>query len=232
MGGQERREAIVKAVEDSTSALADLFEREATRFFTENDLVCCFHRLVHDALAGLGAATVPDSDGRPHALVHCEYPTPFRSDMGRRRFAVRTDDERTPGGGKYRRGRFDVAVLNPSFVGGHPYATIKGQNYAAFRSAVLTGLAEADPIVLYGVEFVFCRDEIKPSRGGEWEKAANQFVAGVRQDAAKLTAAVATAGYMHRATLLAFVKGTTGKVMESIRSGLDGLPSVRLTTAQ
>lgn len=44
----------MKAVEDSTSALADLFEREGTRFFTENDVGCCLHRLLHDNLAGLG----------------------------------------------------------------------------------------------------------------------------------------------------------------------------------
>lgn len=226
-----RRAAIVGAVEGATAALTDLFEREATRFFTENDLVCGFHRLLTEALSGIGEGTVPDLDGRPHGLVHCEYPTPFRCDMGGGRFEVKADDVRTPGGGKYRRGRFDVAVLDPWFVGSYRYAAVKGQDYTAFRSAVASRMAAADPIVLYGVEFVFCRDEIKPSKGEEWQQAANRFVAGVRQDAAKLTAAVATPGYMLRAVLLAFVKGTTDRVLGPIRRGLDGLPMVRLVTA-
>ncbi len=231
MSEEERRADIQRAVENSISAIVDLFEKEATRFFTENDLVCCFQRMLHEAVDEMGVATVLDLDGKPHNLIHCEYPTPFRCDMGGKRFEIKTDEDRTPGGRKYRRGRFDVVVLNPSFIGKHSYSAIKGQNYAAFQSAVLTGRAEADPIVLYGIEFVFCRDEIKPSKGEDWEKAANDFVAKVCQDAKKLRAAVEAGGYMSRATMLAFVKGTGGKVMESITRNLDGLPSVVLTKA-
>ena len=193
--------------------------------------MCCFHRLLHENLAGLGLATVCDKDKQPHGLIHCEYPTPFRCDMGNEQFEVKADDLRTPGGSKYRRGRFDVAVLNPSFVGSHPYATIKGQDYAGFRSAVVSRMVAADPIVLYGIELVFSRDEIKPSKGEEWEQAANRFVAGVRQDAAKLAAAVATTGFLHRAILLAFMKGTSGEVMQTIRRQLESVPLVRLITS-
>lgn len=231
MDEQERRQSIVGAAEAATVTLIDLFEREATRFFTENDLVCCFHRLLHENLARLGLATVCDKDKRPHGLIHCEYPTPFRCDMGNGRFEVMADDLRTPRGSKYRRGRFDVAVLNPSFVGSHSYATIKGQDYAGFWSAVVSRMVAADPIVLYAIELVFSRDEIKPSKGEEWEKAANRFVAGVRQDAAKLAAAVATTGFLHRAILLAFLKGTSGEVMQTIRRQLESVPLVRLITS-
>jgi hypothetical protein len=231
MGDDERREKIVEAVEGAVSTLVSLFEREPTRFFTENDLVCCFHRMLHEALAGTGLATAPDRDGKPHNLIHCEYPTPFRCDMGGKRFEIKPDDARTPGAKKYRRGRIDVAVLNPSFIGKHSYVTVKAQHYDTFRSAVLEAPSVDVPVALYGVEFVFCRDEIKPSRGGDWEKAAREFVAKVRQDTAKLRAGVAVTGFMTKGAMLAFVKGTTGRVMEAIHRSLIALPCVRLTTA-
>ena len=231
MGESEQREAIIGAVDSAISTLLDLFKNEPTRFFTENDLVCCFHRMLHEKLTRLEQATAPDQDHKPHNLIHCEYPTPFRCDMGENRFEIKSDDARTPGGRKYRRGRFDVAVLNPSFIAKHPYATVKAQNYDAFRSAVLSKLSVDVPVVLYGVEFVFCRDEIKPSRGGDWEKAAKDFVAKVRQDTAKLRAGVAVMGFMMKGAMLAFVKGTTGKVMDTITHSLSAEPCVQLTIA-
>jgi hypothetical protein len=231
MDESDQREEITGAVESAISALLDLFKNEPTLFFTENDLVCCFHRMLHEELTRLGRATATDKDHKPHNLIHCEYPTPFRCDMGSKRFEIKADDARTAGGKKYRRGRFDVAVLNPSFIGKHPYASVKAQHYDVFRSAVLSELSVDVPAVLYGVEFVFCRDEIKPSRGGDWEKAAKEFVAKVRQDTAKLTAGVATTGFMGEGAMLAFVKGTTGRVMDTISRSLDAVPSVQLTNA-
>lgn len=225
------QQAITDAVDRSITALVDLFQGEPSRFFTENDLVCCFHRMLHGELSGLGLDTVLDKDGLPHGLIHCEYPTPFRCDMGGKRFQIKTDEDRTPGGRRFKRGHFDVVTLNPEFIRRHSYAAIKGQNYALLRSAVLPSLDTAEPLALYGVEFVFCRDEIKPSRGKDWQKAARGFVETVRQDWAKLAASLAVTGFMRRAVMLAFLKGTSGSVLDSIRSGLQGLSGVRLTTA-
>lgn len=231
MGVSEQRKEIIGAVDGAISTILDLFKKEPTRFFTENDLVCCFHRILHDNLTAMGQATCPDRDHKPHNLIHCEYPTPFRCDMGEKRFEIKTDDARTPGGKKYRRGRFDVAILNPSFIGKHPYATVKAQHYETLRSAVLTGLSVDAPVVLYGVEFVFCRDEIKPSRGGDWEKAAKEFVAKVQQDTAKLRAGVAVTGFMTKGIMLAFVKGTSGRVLDTISRSLSEAPCTQLTIA-
>lgn len=225
------QQAITDAVVRSITALVGLFRDEPSRFFTENDLVCCFHRMLHGELAALGLDTVNDGDKLPHGLIHCEYPTPFRCDMGGKRFEVKSDEERTPGGGNYKRGHYDVVVLNPAFVRRHPYSIIKGQHYARLRSAVLPKLDAAEPLALYGVEFVFCRDEIKPSRGRDWERAAQAFVDTVTQDSAKLDASVALAGFMKRSVMLAFLKGTSGRVLDSITAGLRGLPGVTLTTA-
>jgi len=223
------QQAIIDAVDRSITALVALFQGEPSRFFTENDLVCYFHRMLHGALSGLGLDTVLDKDGLPHSLIHCEYPTPFRCDMGGKRFQIQADEDRTAGGRKFKRGHFDVVALNPTFVRRHSYAAIKGQNYALLRSAVLPTLDAAEPLALYGVEFVFYRDEIKPSRGKDWEKAARGFVESVRQDWAKLAASLVVTGFMRQAVMLAFLKGTGGRVLASVTIGLQGLSEVRLT---
>jgi hypothetical protein len=179
------QQAIIEAVDQSIQTISDLFAKEATRFFTENDLVCCFHRLLHDRLELLDMGSAKDQDKLPHNLIHCEYPTPFRCDMKGKAFQARMDDETTPNKGKYSRGHYDVVVLNPTFVRNHSYSAIKGQTYAVFQATVLPSLSQDDPAFLYGLEFMFSRDEIKPSRGSDWEKAAKDFVAKVLQDAAK-----------------------------------------------
>ena len=222
---------ITSAVEESISTLVGLFEKEPTRFFTENDLVCCFHRMLHEKLTNLGRATAFDKDENPHNLIHCEYPTPFRCDMGGSRFEVKTDDDPTPGGKKYRRGMFDVVVLNPSFVARHSYGVVKSQTFATFQEVVQPSLIVTEPVVHYGIEFVFRRDEIKPSRGGNWELAAKAFIAEVHQDAAKLTEASRKDGFMNKAVTLVFVKGTTGKVMDLIESSVQKPPLIRLSMA-
>jgi hypothetical protein len=223
-----QRKDIIRAVQTCVSTLKSTFETEPTRFFTENDVVCVFHRLVHEALSVLGLGTVKDREGNPHSLVHCEFPTPFRCDMREGKFGAKADDDRTPSGGKYSRGHFDVVVLDPAFVAGHTYQVIKAQDYEGFCSAVQSDLDGADPVVLYGVEFVFCRDEIKRSRGLDPDRAANAFVAEVRQDADKLAEARRRPGFMRDGVMLAFVKGSSGPVMEVIRRQLDAMPGVDL----
>jgi len=216
---------IVDAVDCSITTLAELFRKEPTRFFTENDLVCCFHRILYNSLESLGMVTANDKDGHPHDLIHCEYPTPFRCDMKNKGFQVRTDEDTTPKKGKYRRGHYDVLVLNPTFVRSHSYSAIKGQTYALFKSTVLPSLSQDEPAFLYGIELVYCRDEIKSSTG----KA--RFMAEVLQDVAKLNQSIANSAIMKKAKMVAFLKGTTGEVLDAIRHDLNNVTGVMLATA-
>jgi hypothetical protein len=151
--------------------------------------------------------------------------------MGDYRFVVKGDDDLTPGGRKYRRGHFDLAVVDPAFVKAHPYHIVKAQDYEEFRPTVLDRLDGTNPVLLYGVEFVFCRDEIKPSRGADREKAAKAFVAEVDQDAAKVAEAMRRPGFMRAGKTLAFVKGTGDPVMEMIRHHMTTVPGAQLHTA-
>jgi len=56
----KRQEDIINAVDQSIEALIDVFEKGPTRFFTENDLVCCFHRLLHNSLEALKLPPILD----------------------------------------------------------------------------------------------------------------------------------------------------------------------------
>ncbi len=227
----EVQDQIINAVDCSIEALVALFQSEPTRFFTENDLVCCLHRLLGDSLDTLGVANVRDKDGLPHNLIHCEYPTPFRCDMKNMRFQLRSETDRTPKGKKYKRGHYDIVLLNPTFLARHSYSAIKCQDYDEYLLSIASVLLPDEPFVLYGIELDFSRDTIKPSRGKDWEKGGRAFVTEVAQDSAKLAASVAVPGFMKKAAMLAFTKGTSGKVMDLIRTGLQAVPSARLVVA-
>ncbi|MFM2219583.1 MAG: hypothetical protein RL240_3901 [Planctomycetota bacterium] len=220
---------IINAVDKSISDLAGLFEREPTRFFTENDLVCCLHHILCGYLDVLGVATVNDKNNYPHSLVHCEFPTPFRCDMKIKVFEVKSDSDRTENGGKYKRGHFDVVVLNPEFVERNSYTEIKCQNYADFRASSI--LSPDRPMILYGIELVFSREPIKQSRGKDKDAAVRAYVAEVAQDAAKLRASVAIPGFMQKASMLTFTKGTTKSMIDLIQAGLRDTPIAKLIYA-
>lgn len=226
-------EAICQGVEETIAVLADLFTRESTRFFTEADILCHFRRLLENILIRLGVATILDADGHPHSLVHSEFPTPFRCDMGDKRFSVKTDEDRTPRHGKFQRGHYDVVVLSPGFVKQHTFARLKSQDFKEFQTQVLPTLTKEAAAILYGVELAYRRDEIKPSPGVDKGRAARAFVAEVLQDANKLEASRSlVAGFMQHSVTLAFLKGTTPAVLEEVHALLADRPDVRLIVAE
>ena len=227
-----RQEDILNAVDRSIEALINDFQQGPTRFFTENDLVCCFHRLLHNSLDALDLPPVLDIDDLPHSLIHCEYATVFRCNMKGKGFTRMLDTDLTDNNGKFRRGHHDIVVLNPTFVRKHTFTAVKGQTYALMRD-VLPKLTEQEPAFLYGIELVYRRDPIKPSKGGDRDAAAKRFVTEVKQDADKLKYSVESKHVMKKARMLAFLKGTTDdKVLDFIRSSLKSEPHVMLLTTQ
>ena len=216
---------IAKAVESQLRSLKEMFRAEPTRFFTENDVVCTFHRILHEALDRLGLATAADRDGLPQSLIHCEYPTPFRCDMKNGGFSAKNDTVRNRRGSRYRRGHYDVVVLSPRFVLEHTFGDLKAQNYERYKKNVLSCIAEEKPTILYGVEFVYCRDPIKS------EKGAHRFVQEVRQDTDKLEESLSTTGFMREAITIGFVKGTNAKIADLIQSQFDEEKRVDLVFA-
>ncbi len=97
-------EKIICAVEDAITEFIELFKREPTRFFTENDLVCSFYQSLSRVFESRDIRSVVDKEGNPHNLIHCEYPTPFVCDMRNGGFVVKSDNDRNEDGKGFRRG--------------------------------------------------------------------------------------------------------------------------------
>lgn len=204
-------ENIVGAVDQAIEELCKEFRSRPTLFYTEHDLVSFFYTILQRTLS---MATVRDRDASEHFLVHMEYPTPFRCDMGGDRFAVKGDDEKTPKGGLYKRGHYDIAVLNPGFIKEHSYELIKAQDYALYKKLVLPKLSTEQPAILYGLEFALRRDPfpLLKEREGKGRGVIDAFVAQVNQDADKLVASQEIPGFMDRIKVLTFVKGGADEV--------------------
>ena len=71
-------------------------------------------------------------DGLEVSLVHHEYPTPFRCDMSNHDFKIATESERTKKGGHFKRGHYDLVVLNPNFIEKYDAIVVAGKNYRRF----------------------------------------------------------------------------------------------------
>jgi hypothetical protein len=204
-------EAIIGAVDQSIEELCKEFRSRPTLFYTEHDMVSFFYAILQRTLS---MATARDRDASEHLLIHLEYPTPFRCDMGGHRFAIKGDDERTPQGGLYRRGHYDVVVLNPAFIKEHSYELIKAQDYALYKKLVLPKLDRDNPAILYGLDFVLRRDPFPLLRERERKgrEVIDAFIARVNEDAEKLVASQAIPGFMDRVKVLTFVKGGADEV--------------------
>ena len=218
-------EQIIGAIDQSIEALCKEFRSRPTLFYTEHDLVSLFYAIL---LRTLSVATARDRDASEHLLVHLEYPTPFRCNMEGDRFAIKGDNERTPHGGLYRRGHYDIVVLNPDFISQYSYEHIKAQDYALYKKLVLPKLSKETPAILYGLAFAFRSDPfpLLKDREGEGKKVIDAFVAEVNKRADILVASQAMPGVMDRIKVLTFVKGGADEVRTFLFKTLSERPEV------
>lgn len=224
------RDAIDDAVHSTIEALVETFLAKPTLFYTEHDLVIWFAAELNARLAEMGEVT--DRDGLPHRLVHAEYPTPFRCDMKNGGFIPKTEDDRTPTGGKYRRGHIDIAVLNPKFIARHTYQQLKAQNFEVFTRDVWDAKQEGEPMLLHAIEFYLSRDEIKLSRGKDRAAGAKRCARAILQDAKKVEEAARMTGFVSSTKSLAFLKGTGKAVQAMIREAVGERPGIELVFAE
>jgi hypothetical protein len=132
------------------------------------------------------------------------------------KFEIKNDDET-----KFKRGHYDIVVLNPDFIRAHSYPVIKGQNYEEFKNVALPHISDYSPIVLYGIEFMFSRDPLKVSKGENQERGVQGFVAKVLQDAKKLVETKKwNEGFMGHLKMLTFVKESPPKIREMLKKEL------------
>jgi hypothetical protein len=114
------------------NTLANVFRETPRRFLTEHDLHSYLFKLVEVDLFARGALFQETNDNQRVSLVHHEYPTPFRCDMSNHGFSKVLETDKTTKGGLFRRGHYDLIVLNPEFVKAHDLITVAGKNYKNF----------------------------------------------------------------------------------------------------
>ena len=167
---------IVSIVDASIDAICTDFGNNPSLYYTEHDLRYKFYNIL---TSRLGDLRVLDRDGNPHNIIHIEYPTPFRCHTPNHGFELKMDDECTPKGGKYIRGHFDIAILNPEIIVQLNFKEIQFQAYDAVRENVFRKVKPNCPMVLYAIEMMFDRSDMN----GE---GAKTFSKTIRQDLLKM----------------------------------------------
>jgi len=102
-------------------------------FFSEHDIHSVLYSLAREELKQLGVDSQVTRDGYVTSLVHHEYPTPFRCDMHGYGFRIASDREKTSKGGLYKRGHYDLVILNPVFIKDNLMDAVCGKDYHIFR---------------------------------------------------------------------------------------------------
>jgi hypothetical protein len=140
---------ITGAVEMAIEELNTLFKGNPLLFFTEAEL----HSYLYGLLTANPMFSCQASWGAC-SLVHQEYPTPFRCDMGNGRFAPASDESR------FRRGHYDLVVLNPWWVDKTSCEALMGKDFRSFCAEVRDKAAPDDPpLCLVGIEMYLVRSE-------------------------------------------------------------------------
>ena len=164
----EDESRIIQVVDKSVESVCEEFRFHSTRFYTENDIVCRLYSLLRDALPD---AIMNDVDSNSQSLIHMEYPTPFKCDMEGNRFVVADPDSR------FRRGHYDLAVLNPKFVRTHSYTEAYGQKFSQCRETIIPWSEANGPFILYGLEFMLRRkpENKQRDRWNAWDNRMAEF---------------------------------------------------------
>lgn len=116
--------------------LAHTFRNHPYWFFTEHDIHSVLHNIVKKELETHGVVSTKTLDKYWIMLVHHEYPTPFRCDMKGYKFRRVSGKERTQKGGLYRRGHYDLVILNPTYAKENDLNVVCGKDYQKFKSAM------------------------------------------------------------------------------------------------
>ena len=133
-------------VKDLTvSRLRDTFHEYPNCFFTEHDIHSVLYNIAKEELQLNRVLTEKTLDECEVALVHHEYPTPFRCYM--KRYSFERKDEKP-----YKRGHYDLVILNPEFVKRNKLDVVCGKDYHKFRSVMQE--VKVEPLI-WACEVIF-----------------------------------------------------------------------------
>ena len=109
--------------------LIETFGQHPHHFFAEHDLHSVLYNIAREELQQKGVLTTKTRDRYEMALVHHEYPTPFRCSMKGYSFEIKYKKP-------YRRGHYDLVILNPEFVENTERDVVYSKDYQRFTSAL------------------------------------------------------------------------------------------------
>lgn len=135
-----------------TNKLNTTFRANPHYFFSEHDIHSVLYNLTQEQLQQFGLYTQTTLDGFKTTLTHHEYPTPFRCDMQGYKFRRASEEERTPKGGLYKRGHYDLVILNPDFVKNNTLDIVCGKNYKKLQP-ILPRLSI--PLLIWACEIIY-----------------------------------------------------------------------------
>lgn len=211
------QQSLIKAVDNSIEELCSKFRSIPTFFYTENDVVCYFSSILQKKLP-----IYHDKNGIKHFLIHREYPTPFRCDMRENKFEIKNDDARTKRGRKFRRGHYDIVVLNPDFISQHSYEVIKSQDYKLYKKEVISKFNIYKPVVLYCIEFIFNRDSLKSIKGRPKKGTLTGFIAKIRQDTKKLVDSQREyKGFVKKVKMIVLIRECSHEIRSLIKNKIE-----------
>lgn len=125
--------------------LEETFRRYPHCFFTEHDIHSVLYNVTKKELQLNGVLTAKTGNKHRIMLVHHEYPTPFRCSMKGYDFQIKYVPP-------YRRGHYDLVILNPEFVRNNELRVVCGKNYQQFRSVMQD--VEVEPLI-WACEVIF-----------------------------------------------------------------------------
>ena len=129
----------------TVNRLRDTFHKHQNCFFTEHDVHSVLYNIAKEELQLNAVMTEKTHDGHRVILVHHEYPTPFRCYMKGYSFQLR---DYKP----YKRGHYDLVILNPKFVRNNKLDVVCGKDYQKFRSAMQE--VQIEPLI-WACEVIF-----------------------------------------------------------------------------
>jgi len=125
--------------------VSEIFHAYPDHFFSESDIHSLLCDIANEELKLYGVEPTDTIDGYNVGFVHHEYPTPFRCDM--KEYGCITKDEKP-----YKRGHYDLVILNPNFVESNKLDVVCGKDYQKFRPAI-QGL-RMEPLI-WACEIIF-----------------------------------------------------------------------------
>lgn len=136
-------------------------------FFTEHDIHSVLYDIAKEELQLYGVPSLKTGDKHEVFLVHHEYPTPFRCDMEGYKFEKK--DEKP-----YRRGHYDLSILNPAFVNKNELDVVCAKDFQVFKTAMEK--MDTEPLIWVCEVLFFPRVKTIP----------NDAIQRIKQDALKV----------------------------------------------